>query len=458
MNECPDEAALLDYAEGRLDAAARLELARHLERCESCREIVSYVARRTDRTTNPESLPALGSADEPTRRVDPLLGTTVGGYRIEERIGQGGMGIVYRAVQPVIGKSVAIKVIRSELLRSASLLGRLADEARAANAVGHRGIIDIFGFGTLPGGEHYFVMEYLVGTPLNQHLSAVGVVPLEEAVELLVELLSALSAAHAAGVAHRDLKPSNLFVVHEPDGKRLLKLLDFGLAKLQTTDRPQTAPGAVLGTPHYMSPEQVRGEKSGPESDLYSVGVIAFELLTGRLPFTGSPAEVMRQHVTADAPAPSALVAEVPPALDAIVKKLLSKRREARGTAEQALQALQTAARRLAATATDDATEPSGAPIIWVPAATRAAPRLLPPPQANLEGASPAAVESQRRPFDVKAKRSELLVRIETLRKVGGKDPAAAMLLDDAETKAGSVESAEDVRLVEQQLDAVKKR
>ncbi len=500
MNECPEEAQLLDFAEGRLLGPAALQLQKHVDGCESCRDVVSHLA-------------AGDAALERTRRVDPLIGATVGEYRIEDRIGEGGMGMVYRGLQPVIGKPVAIKVLRPELSGSESGDRRFVDEARAANAIGHRNIIDIFSFGKLPSGEQYFVMEYLVGEPLSRYVSRTGALPAREAVELLVELVSALSAAHAAGVVHRDLKPSNLFLVHEPDGKRLLKVLDFGIAKLLTNERPNTQPGSILGTPEYMSPEQVRGEPSGHEADLYAVGVIAFELLTGRRPFHGRTAEVMSQHLDTEPPAVSTLTPTVPPALEALVARLLSKQPQVRGTAERVLEMLTSLARTLPGTsagalakvAADDTTEPVGRPLgegATVTAPEVAAPRRLPlvaiaavaalvgfaavatlaalrrrpeppvplivvqpppPVVAPPEPAQqPAAAEPEPRkapaprPVDVKTRRAELLAQIDSLRRAAKSDAAAALLLDDAEKRARAAQSVDDLKKVERVLDAVR--
>ncbi|MBK7858628.1 MAG: protein kinase [Archangiaceae bacterium] len=520
MNDCPDEALLLDFAEGRASGADHDRLARHVAGCSACAEVVAAISTAglgqlddSESTKTSGSLqPVAAGDDERTRRVDPLLGAQVGDYRIEERIGVGGMGMVYRALQPVIGKSVAIKVIRPELIESESMLGRLVDEARAANVVGHRNIIDIFSFGTLPGGEQYIVMEYLVGESLSLHLARSGPMPVGEVAELLVELFSALSAAHAAGVVHRDLKPSNLFLVHEPDGKRLLKVLDFGIAKLTTTDRPATAPGSIIGTPEYMSPEQVRGLASGPEADLYAAGMIAWELLTGRRPFRGTATEVMRQHLEAEVPALSSVNPVVPPQLDALVRRLLSKSPAARGRTEQALETARTVQRQVPSATTDDSTEPQGAAItdplpprtrprsspvkavvtvgallslgliglglaklIAAPAPLplqvpeRPRPQLRPPePEPKVEPAEPAAPPVQPpeaqpmvpavhrpRPVDVKSRRSELLGQVEALRK-GTTDPTAQMLLDDAEKRAKAAQSIDDVHRVEKQLEAVR--
>lgn len=270
----------------------------------------------------------------PTQHRDPLLGLQVGEYVVKGMIGRGGMGVVYEGLQPIIGKRVAIKVLRGETASDPHESQRLLTEARTVNAIGHRGIIDIFSFGALADGRQYFVMEYLDGCPLSAHIRENAPLQLSEATQILEELLSALGAAHGAGVIHRDLKPSNIFLVSQPDGSSFVKVLDFGLAKqapLRGGDTPQTRVSRVLGTPEFMAPEQARGEAVGPRTDLYALGCVAFEMLTGRLPFAARTAfEVINMHLNAPAPRPSSIVTSVPPELDEVVLRLLEKRPEDR--------------------------------------------------------------------------------------------------------------------------------
>jgi serine/threonine-protein kinase len=260
-------------------------------------------------------------------RPDPLLGTHVSEYVLQERIGAGGMGIVYRAVQPLIGKQVAIKILKADIAVAQELVQRLLVEARVVNAIQHRGVIDIFGFGQLPDGRPYVVMELLQGVSLSALIRRRRRLPADEAVAILDEMLAALAAAHRGGVIHRDLKPGNVFLVNDSEGMRSVKLLDFGIAKVAEfrPSRPLTLEGYILGTPEYMAPEQVRGEKVGPASDLYAVGVIAFQMLSGRVPFTGDQRSVLMAQVENEPPALSSLVPEVPKALENIVMRLLAK-------------------------------------------------------------------------------------------------------------------------------------
>jgi serine/threonine-protein kinase len=276
---------------------------------------------------------------------DPLTGLKIGEYELRQRIGVGGMGLVYEGIQPLIGKHVAVKVLRPELAAAEEQVARLLAEARAVNAIRHRGIVDIFGFGQVPDGRQYIIMEYLEGVALDAYLTEKGRMPVPEVLDILDEVLGALGAAHGAGVVHRDLKPSNIFLVKQPDGSRYVKLLDFGLAKmgLPTERTAQTRTDMVVGTPEYMAPEQARGQPVGPMTDLYALGVVAFEMVTGRLPFTGaSPVDLLMKHVDARPPRPSEFLPELPAALDAFILQMLTKDPEARpGSAEQLRRQLQ---------------------------------------------------------------------------------------------------------------------
>jgi len=257
--------------------------------------------------------------------VDPLLSTQIGEFIVEERIGAGGMGVVYRASHPLIGKQVAIKVLRPELV-SEQQVERLLIEGRAVNAIRHPGIIDIFGFGTLPDGRPYIIMELLRGYSLSALIRQSGRLDAGTTVRILDEMLAALGAAHRAGVVHRDLKPGNVFMAEAADGTHAVKLVDFGIAKLvQSQEGPTTLEGTLLGTPEFMAPEQIRGAPSSPSMDLYAVGIIAFQMLTGERPFKGEPFQVLFAHVEQPPPAPSSRARDIPPELDTLVLQLLAK-------------------------------------------------------------------------------------------------------------------------------------
>ncbi|RKG61233.1 serine/threonine protein kinase [Corallococcus sp. AB011P] len=315
---------------------------------------------------------------EATAITDPLIGLKLGEYELRARIGVGGMGLVYEGIQPLIGKRVAVKVLRPELAHSSEQVARLLAEARAVNAIRHRGIIDIFGFGQLPDGRQYIVMEYLDGQPLDAILAEKGRLPVPEALSLLDEVLAALGAAHGAGVVHRDLKPSNIFLVRQPDGSRYVKLLDFGLAKRgegPTGRTAQTRTDMVVGTPEYMAPEQARGQSVGPMTDLYAMGVVTFEIITGRLPFIGSsPVDLLMKHVEARPPRPSEFVPDLPPAVDAFILQMLTKDPETRPNSADALrQHLSKLRRTLRATRTNPTAPAPVEPAPPKPAAAPAA-------------------------------------------------------------------------------------
>jgi serine/threonine-protein kinase len=234
------------------------------------------------------------------------------------------MGIVYRARHVLIDRVVAVKLIRPDLRGETHLRAWMLREARAANRVDHAHIIDIHDIGETDDSELYLVMEYLVGTPLSTELAR-GPLPLSRAVDILEQMGAALSRAHDLGVVHRDLKSDNILLTARGGRKDFVKILDFGLAAL--AHDPRLAPkGAVFGTPEYMSPEQARGEQAGPQSDLYALGVLFFEMLTGQLPFRAGDREtLLEMQRTAPAPRPTGVKKDCHPVAERIVLRLLEK-------------------------------------------------------------------------------------------------------------------------------------
>lgn len=227
--------------------------------------------------------------DEAFRGADTDLraGEMVGEYQIEGKLGEGGFGAVYRAVHPLIGKTAAIKILHRQFSSNPQMVARFISEARAVNQIRHRGIIDIFSFGTLADGRQYYVMELLSGMTLDAFLKKHGRLTPEIAIPILRGIARALDAAHAGGIAHRDLKPENVFVTFDEDGVATPKLLDFGIAKLLgETSGQKTRTGTPMGTPAYMSPEQSRGVNVDTRTDIYSFGVMTHELLTASFPST----------------------------------------------------------------------------------------------------------------------------------------------------------------------------
>ncbi len=258
-----------------------------------------------------------------------MLGSILGKYRLVSKLGEGGMGTVYLAEHTLLGSLAAVKVLLPQHVADPSVVQRFFNEARAASAIKHMGIVDIFDVGRLHDGTSFIVMELLRGETLAQRLRRGGLT-LTQVVSVVAQIASALAAAHAAHVVHRDLKPENIFLIDDrgaPAGLRV-KLLDFGVAKLTGHHDPhlRTAIGIVLGTPDYMAPEQVRGDGAVDyRADLYALGCLMFRLLVGRPPFTGDLADVMRAHVLEPAPSLRAVDPRLPAELDEIVQKLLAK-------------------------------------------------------------------------------------------------------------------------------------
>jgi len=260
-----------------------------------------------------------------TSDTDPLIGVEAGEYRILAPLGAGSMGLVYKGAHQSTGRVVAIKVLKRALISDPTHARRFLDEARAVAACNHAGIIDVFSVGQLASDEPYLVMEFLEGEPLDAKLAREERLPVSEVLELGVALASALQAAHAVGVIHRDIKPPNIFIVQRPNGTRLPKLIDFGLAqRVQSGERQEQT--SIGGTPLYLAPEQARKQPITPQADLYSFGCVLFELLSGKPPFTaGNLHALLDQHASL-APMPlRALVPEAPKSLEKLVLSMLAK-------------------------------------------------------------------------------------------------------------------------------------
>jgi serine/threonine protein kinase len=274
-------------------------------------------------------------------------GAMVGEYRIEAKIGEGGFGSVYRAVHPLIGKPVAIKLLSRAYSDNPQIVSRFISEARAVNQIRHKNIVDIFSFGALADGRQYFVMELLQGSPLDGSLEQRGHLEVGELMPVLRGVLKALIAAHTAGLVHRDLKPENVFLCVDDEGVVTPKLIDFGIAKLLGDESVEhkTRTGTPMGTPYYMSPEQCRGKNVDHRTDLYAIGAMIHVLLTGQKPFTGDSAMDLLYKQMAEAPPKLSDHRQgLPQALEDIVLRLLAKKPEDRPqTAAETLALLEAA-------------------------------------------------------------------------------------------------------------------
>jgi serine/threonine protein kinase len=281
----------------------------------------------------------------PSLRPGDIL---VGKYRIERMLGRGGMGEVHLAENTAIGRKVAIKVLRidedDDEGPDDELLARFRGEARTAAAIGHPGIVDVLDMGATDDGTEFIVMEFLDGESLRERLDRVGRLGVAEISRIGGDMLEALAAAHDAGVVHRDIKPENVFLVARPVVET--KILDFGISKLtRAPDMNLTSTGRIMGTPHYMSPEQGRGDRVDSATDVYSAGAVLYRALSGVLPVPGDSINEVITNLATRPPLPlSQQCPELPRPLAGVVDKMLARLPEARPTARAAAAALRATA------------------------------------------------------------------------------------------------------------------
>jgi serine/threonine-protein kinase len=274
------------------------------------------------------------------RPQDPFIGRDIlnGQYQILQKIGSGGMGAVYKALETEMNRMVGVKILHPKLANRKDLVSRFRREARAMSQLTHPNTVKVFHFGELEDGSLYIIMEFLDGKNLNQSVRAEGPFAMERALPILIAVCGALDEAHKAGIIHRDLKPENIFLCQSAGLRDYPKVLDFGLAKVgERQMRPGsvilTQEGMVFGTPEFMSPEQAQGKALTPASDTYSLAVILYEVLTGKLPFDAKSAmDYIQLHVTGK---PVPLSRRVPgrtfpPLLDEIMDRALGKKAEER--------------------------------------------------------------------------------------------------------------------------------
>jgi beta-lactam-binding protein with PASTA domain/serine/threonine protein kinase len=261
----------------------------------------------------------------PSRGGGQSFVTLDGRYHMVERIAAGGMGEVFRAHDAVLAREVAIKVLHRSLAGDPAFVDRFRREARAAAGLAHPNIVNVYDWGAVEG-VYYMVMEYVRGPSVRHLLNEQGRMEPAQAAEILRQTLLALGHAHHEGLVHRDMKPENLLVTREG----IVKVADFGLARAYADGRVTQA-GAVTGTVQYLAPEQIRGEPADPRSDLYSLGIVAYELLTGKLPFTGETAmAIAYKHLSDRVPAPSSILPDLPDELDGFVAAATDRDRELR--------------------------------------------------------------------------------------------------------------------------------
>jgi serine/threonine-protein kinase len=328
--------------------------------------------------------------------TDSLIDTLFDGrYRIERKLGAGGMADVYLAEDQELGRRVAIKILNARHGNDDQFIERFRREAKNAAALNHPNIVSIYDRGEAED-TYYIAMEFLDGRTLKELIVGRGAAPINVAIEYARQILSALRFAHRHGIVHRDIKPHNVLV----DGEGRVKVTDFGIARAGTSQMTET--GSIVGTAQYLSPEQARGGEVDPRSDLYSLGIVLYELLTGKTPFDGeTPVEIAMKHLSTAPKPPSKLRSDIPPELDMVVLRALAKNPDDRYQSADEMEAdLERVARgaRVAAATVDSATQVLSRPaaaVVAADAATAATMIAAPPAAATRDAPPPVVVEEE---------------------------------------------------------------
>jgi serine/threonine protein kinase len=309
--------------------------------------------------------------------VDPLIGLNLGGFVVKRLIASGGMGLVYEALHEQIGRRAAVKVLKPEVAQDQEWTRRFLTEAQALGSLKNKNLIEILNFGKTPDGREFLMMEFLEGEALDGYIHRMGALAPAVALGIAEQILNALSEAHKKGVVHRDLKPSNVFLLREHSGEVLVKVIDFGLARQEPVKLvdaaialPKSPDGASLlaGTPEYIAPEQAQGLKVDHAADLYSLGIMLYEMLTGSLPFEAESVTVLLQkHLSERPPKLSSQVNNLPEGIEELVESLLQKEPSKRpSSADAARVQVQRLLKRLAQDATAVRVDPKFVPTIKI--------------------------------------------------------------------------------------------
>lgn len=242
-------------------------------------------------------------------------------YELVAQQGSGGMSVVYKAVDRLLGRNVAVKILRPSLTQDPSFLEKFKQEARSIANLSHPNIVTVYDVGS-DGPTHYIVMELIEGQDLKRIIKAQGAMPVDQVLDMSIQIAAGLGYAHRSGLVHADVKPQNLLVTRE----KVVKITDFGIAQALTDTQPQQRAEIVWGSPHYFAPEQARGEPPGPAADVYAIGIVMFEMLTGRLPYSGaSQQDLAMAHIQSPIPAVTDFTPTVNESLSKIVQRLMSK-------------------------------------------------------------------------------------------------------------------------------------